>query len=162
MSIAIQGYIGECTDPLNATYRLGNGYRAYNPRLMRLHCPDSWSPFGSGGLNVYTCCAGDPVNRADPFGHHSAEGWLGIGVGLVLGLLLTPLSGGRVAGPSAVSPVGGGRHCVIRSGGCTAVFGGIQPGNCIQTGMGGLGHRNSQRAKLSRAFPGCARGVITG
>jgi hypothetical protein len=48
---------------------LGNGYRAYNPRLMRFHSPDSWSPFGGGGLNAYMYCVGDPVNRSDPTGH---------------------------------------------------------------------------------------------
>ena len=50
-------------------YLLGNGYRAYNPRLMRFHSPDSWSPFGRGGLNPYMYCVGDPVNRSDPTGH---------------------------------------------------------------------------------------------
>jgi RHS repeat-associated protein len=52
-------------------YLLGNGYRAYNPRLMRFHSPDSWSPFGRGGLNPYMYCVGDPVNRSDPTGHVS-------------------------------------------------------------------------------------------
>jgi RHS repeat-associated protein len=50
-------------------YLLGNGYRAYNPRLMRFHSPDSWSPFGRGGLNPYMYCVGDPVNNSDPTGH---------------------------------------------------------------------------------------------
>lgn len=39
---------------------------------MRFHSPDSWSPFGGGGLNAYMYCMGDPVNRVDPTGH----GWL--------------------------------------------------------------------------------------
>lgn len=50
-------------------YLLGNGYRAYNPRLMRFHSPDSWSPFGMGGLNAYMYCMGDPLNRSDKSGH---------------------------------------------------------------------------------------------
>lgn len=51
-------------------YILGNGYRAYNPVLMRFHSPDGWSPFGRGGLNAYMYCVGDPVNRVDPTGHN--------------------------------------------------------------------------------------------
>jgi uncharacterized protein RhaS with RHS repeats len=36
---------------------------------MRFNSPDSWSPFGEGGLNAYTYCLGDPVNAIDPSGH---------------------------------------------------------------------------------------------
>lgn len=50
---------------------LGNGYRVYNPVLMRFHSPDSLSPFGRGGLNPYAYCIGDPLNRIDPDGHWS-------------------------------------------------------------------------------------------
>jgi hypothetical protein len=31
--------------------------------------PDSWSPFGDGGLNSCGYCLGDPINRRDPTGH---------------------------------------------------------------------------------------------
>lgn len=50
-------------------YLLGNGYRAYATATMRFNAPDNLSPFGAGGLNAYTYCAGDPVNRTDPSGH---------------------------------------------------------------------------------------------
>lgn len=40
---------GERKDPLTGVYHLGNGYRAYNPTIMRFNCPDSLSPFGEGG-----------------------------------------------------------------------------------------------------------------
>ena len=50
-------------------YFLGNGYRIYNPVLRCFHSPDSWSPFGLGGLNTYRYCGGDPVNNSDPSGH---------------------------------------------------------------------------------------------
>ncbi|HCS44194.1 MAG TPA: hypothetical protein DIW52_15425, partial [Pseudomonas sp.] len=63
------GFNGELREAQTCWYLLGNGYRAYNPRLMRFHSPDSWSPFGRGGLNPYMYCMGDPVNRSDPTGH---------------------------------------------------------------------------------------------
>lgn len=63
------GFNGALREQHLGWYLLGNGYRAYNPTLMRFHSPDSWSPFGGGGLNAYTYCAGDPVNFSDPTGH---------------------------------------------------------------------------------------------
>lgn len=70
---AIQGgpmsaFCGEPKDPLTGCYHLGNGYRQFNPMLMRFHSADAFSPFGEGGLNVYMYCAADPVNRHDPSG----------------------------------------------------------------------------------------------
>lgn len=47
---------------------LGNGYRLFNPGLMRFHSADSFSPFAKGGLNAYAYCGNDPVNRVDPSG----------------------------------------------------------------------------------------------
>ncbi|WP_244986599.1 RHS repeat-associated core domain-containing protein [Pseudomonas syringae] len=67
----LPGFNGEQPDPLTGHYLLGNGYRAYNPVLMRFNSPDSMSPFGKGGLNAYAYCVGDPVNRVDPTGHFS-------------------------------------------------------------------------------------------
>lgn len=66
------GFNGQLREAKIGWYFLGNGYRAYNPRLMRFHRPDSWSPFGWGGLNPYMYCVGDPVNRSDPTGHWPA------------------------------------------------------------------------------------------
>ncbi|POA20334.1 hypothetical protein C1886_08930 [Pseudomonas sp. FW300-N1A1] len=63
------GFNGERIDPVTGYYLLGNGYRAFNPVLMRFNSPDSWSPFREGGINPYAYCAGDPVNRSDPTGH---------------------------------------------------------------------------------------------
>ncbi|WP_339475095.1 MULTISPECIES: RHS repeat-associated core domain-containing protein [unclassified Pseudomonas] len=62
------GYNGEVRDE-TGWYLLGNGYRAFNPRLMRFHSPDSWSPFGEGGVNAYAYCLGDPIGFTDPTGH---------------------------------------------------------------------------------------------
>jgi hypothetical protein len=75
---------------------LGNGYRAYNPTLMRFHSPDSWSPFGGGGLNAYTYCVGDPVNFSDPTGHR--------GVGKFFSRALDFFFGGaEVTGPKGIA-----------------------------------------------------------
>ncbi|WP_122434885.1 RHS repeat-associated core domain-containing protein [Pseudomonas viridiflava] len=65
----LPGFNGERPDPITGHYLLGNGYRAYNPVLMRFNGTDDLSPFGKGGLNAYAYCAGDPVNRSDPSGH---------------------------------------------------------------------------------------------
>lgn len=67
--LSLLGFNGERPDPVTGNYHLGNGYRQFNPVLMRFHSPDSWSPFGEGGLNAYVYCGGDPVNKNDPTGH---------------------------------------------------------------------------------------------
>jgi RHS repeat-associated protein len=69
--LSLLGFNGERSDPMTGHYLLGNGYRAFNPVLMRFNSPDSWSPFGEGGLNAYAYCVGDPVNQTDPTGHFS-------------------------------------------------------------------------------------------
>ncbi|MDT0544695.1 MULTISPECIES: RHS repeat-associated core domain-containing protein [Streptomyces] len=35
----------------------------------RFASPDSWSPFGAPGLNLYAYCTGDPINMIDPHGN---------------------------------------------------------------------------------------------
>lgn len=70
------GYNGEFTEPATRWQLLGNGYRAYNPVLMRFHSPDNLSPFGEGGVNAYMYCGGDPVNQVDPSGHLNVSGLL--------------------------------------------------------------------------------------
>ena len=66
--LSLLGFCGERPDPITGHYHLGNGYRQFNPVLMRFNSPDSFSPFGRGGLNAYAYCAGDPVNRTDRTG----------------------------------------------------------------------------------------------
>ncbi|MEE5149719.1 RHS repeat-associated core domain-containing protein [Pseudomonas alliivorans] len=63
------GFNGEYGEPGTDWQLLGNGYRAYNPVLMKFHSPDSLSPFEEGGVNAYAYCEGDPVNGVDPSGH---------------------------------------------------------------------------------------------
>lgn len=66
---SLLGFNGERPDPVTEHYLLGNGYRAFNPVLMRFNSPDSWSPFGEGGLNSYAYCLGNPTTSSDPTGH---------------------------------------------------------------------------------------------
>lgn len=85
---------GERPDPITGHYHLGNGYRAYHSRLARFSSPDSWSPYDAGGINPYTYCVGDPINRSDPSGHMSVGQWIGMAVGLVAGITLSIVTDG--------------------------------------------------------------------
>ena len=62
------GFNGQWREPSLEGYLMGNGYRLYQPRLMRFYSPDRQSPFGDGGVNCYCYCSGDPVNHVDPTG----------------------------------------------------------------------------------------------
>jgi RHS repeat-associated protein len=77
-NVTITGYTGQYRDPLLPGYMLGNGYRTYLPALMRFAQADSpaYSPFGRGGINPYTYCAGDPINHSDPSGHFFLTNWV--------------------------------------------------------------------------------------
>ncbi|WP_105947346.1 RHS repeat-associated core domain-containing protein [Pseudomonas sp. LLC-1] len=66
--ISVLAFCGQRPDQLLGSYPLGNGYRHYNPMLMRFQSPDSLSPFNRGGINAYAYCGGDPVNRTDESG----------------------------------------------------------------------------------------------
>jgi RHS repeat-associated protein len=101
MNSDVPGFNGERRDPVSGHLHPGQGYRAYSPALMRFTCPDRWSPSGSGGINPYVYCAGDPVNRADPSGHTSLAGWVNI-LGGIVGILSVPFTGGSSLAITAV------------------------------------------------------------
>lgn len=69
MSANLLSFAGERRDACVDHYFLGKGYRTYSPNLMRFLSADAWSPFGTGGINSYAYCSGDPVNFSDPSGH---------------------------------------------------------------------------------------------
>jgi len=91
------GFNGETLDPVTGNYMLGNGYRAYNPTLIRFMSQDSLSPFAEAGINAYQYCSGDPINRSDPSGHLDGLK-LGLGIFAVLvgiaGAVAAPFTGG--------------------------------------------------------------------
>lgn len=104
-SVTWLGFKGE---PLNrlGLYHLGNGYRLYDPQLQRFQSPDSWSPFGAGGLSRFSYCDADPVNNEDRDGHqmvmqysrYDAKAWMEtreFGLALTgVGAMLAPLTAG--------------------------------------------------------------------
>ncbi|MGO0630747.1 RHS repeat-associated core domain-containing protein [Pseudomonas sp. SAR267] len=63
------GFNGNHMDNAAKIYLLGLGYRGYSSNRFRFLSPDNLSPFGLGGMNAYSYCAGDPINRSDPTGH---------------------------------------------------------------------------------------------
>lgn len=88
MNEFILGFNSEHFDPVSGTTLLGNGYRGYNPVVMRSNSPDSMSPFGARGINPYTYCTCDPLNQSDPSGHLSPGQLVSIGVTLLAGIAL--------------------------------------------------------------------------
>ncbi|SDB47332.1 RHS repeat-associated core domain-containing protein [Pseudomonas sp. NFACC23-1] len=89
--LSLLGFNGERPDPVTGHYLLGNGYRAFNPVLMRFNSPDSLSPFGEGGLNAYAYCGGDPRNKMDQTGHIGIFSRIFSGIFSSIGQNLTPV-----------------------------------------------------------------------
>lgn len=104
--MGLLGFNGELPDPVTGCYLLGNGYRAYNPVLMRFYSPDNFSPFGAGGINAYAYCVGDPINLSDPTGHFSWRAILGIVIA-VASIALTVVTLGTSAPATGPTLVGG-------------------------------------------------------
>jgi RHS repeat-associated protein len=67
-SLLISRFTGERQIPMAGGYLLGNGYRVYNPAMMRFYRPDALAPFDKGGVNAYAYCKNDPLNYTDPSG----------------------------------------------------------------------------------------------
>lgn len=96
------GFNGQLKEHATGCYHLGNGYRVYNPVLMRFHSPDRFSPFGKGWINSYAYCGGSPINRSDP----SGAWWTSV-VGQIIGTLVGVLFTGAAMNRTANSIVSG-------------------------------------------------------
>lgn len=155
------GFNGELPERATGHYLLGNGYRAYNPVLMRFNSPDSWSPFGRGGLNAYAYCVGDPVNRSDPTGHfswRSAVALAGLGLSVLTMGAATPLA---VAGVT-LGAAGAGVDVAVAEGGADPALGWIglgvgvlALGAGVAAGIGVLARRSSLSAlDIAPSTPG--------
>ncbi|WP_295477886.1 RHS repeat-associated core domain-containing protein [uncultured Pseudomonas sp.] len=95
---SLLGFNGERRDPVTGHYLLGQGYRAYNPVLMRFNSPDRLSPFGGGGLNAYGYCQGNPINLVDPDGHMAMVRRLSLGAMVgALGISVAAIAVGTVS-----------------------------------------------------------------
>lgn len=73
-------------DPVLEGYHLGQGYRVYQPKLMRFNAPDSLAPFSEGVHNAYVYCHNDPINFTDPSGHLNISKILFGAFGIIAGL----------------------------------------------------------------------------
>ncbi|WP_080419805.1 RHS repeat domain-containing protein [Burkholderia ubonensis] len=124
------GYAGESRDAISGCYLPGS-YRPYDPELMMFLAPDSESPFGSGGLNRYAYCAGDPVNRIDPDGH-SFWKWLIAGVGIALGAL------GTIASLGAAAPALAGGIAALTVSGALSVASATLGAVSLTTGVASM------------------------
>ncbi|WP_277972950.1 RHS repeat-associated core domain-containing protein [Pantoea agglomerans] len=177
------GFNGERVDPVSCVYHLGNGYRAYNPVLMRFNCPDNLSPFGAGGINPYAYCAGDPVNFTDPTGHISGWGIAGIVLG-TLGLIFAVATAGMsiAAAGSIGAAISAASTTALVVGGLSVVAdvaaiasGAMEDSNpevssvlgwaAVATGLPALGYGVFRGARAlsgwwraARSMPGLARG----
>lgn len=120
---SIPGFNGERPDPVTRHYHLGNGYRQFNPVLMRFNSPDSMSPFGKGGFNAYSYCGADPINRSDPTGHSFMFVLQVLGAGVTFAGTVTAAVGTIIGNPDLKTigwiavPLGGAAMTIGRFGG---------------------------------------------
>lgn len=138
------GCNGEHPEPATGIYLLGNGYRAYNPLLMRFHSPDSWAPFGRGGINEYAYCLGDPINHTDPTGHMPQWSRIIMGIGVSIGIGILSGGVGSVVG-KAISLGLTAKKAALAIGGTL---------NMISLGTGAIDHRAAQVTSIVTAIGG--------
>ncbi|KAL7964702.1 hypothetical protein HDV63DRAFT_389471 [Trichoderma sp. SZMC 28014] len=173
------GFNGEWKDPITGWYHLGNGYRVYNPVLMRFHSPDPWTPFATGEINAYAYCLGDPINRVDPSGHLSfwkklknffkkaykifvsvavsvAVGVFTAGAGLAVGIAINIVAGVATSiGLSVTEDLIEGRAPTLKSVGMAAL-GGLVGGVFGEAAGYGLSQALNFASSAVKAFAGTA------
>jgi len=102
--------------------------------------PDSWSPFGLGGVNRYQYCQLDPINYIDPTGHDARSTWgfilgtLAMAVGIAtLGVFLVPaIATGAVTVGVAVST---GMAALGIAAGAAGIVTALVAGNASSLGL---------------------------
>lgn len=106
--LSLLGFNGERADAVTGHYILGNGYRAFNPVLMRFNSPDSFSPFYEAGLNSYAFCHGNPINLIDPSGHFPLQSFLTRLSELYLNFIEVPFMGVKTKAITDYKSIGDG------------------------------------------------------
>jgi RHS repeat-associated protein len=149
--LSLLGFNGERWDSLTGHYLLGNGYRAFNPVLMRFNSPDSWSPFNVGGLNAYAYGLGDPVSTRDPSGHAVVR--------TLLTTLARPAFRNFSIGVTAVGGVAALASMFIEDEGAKAILGVVSLAGVAVGGVGIIANLSAKPASrsLSRNFPNWTR-----
>jgi RHS repeat-associated protein len=152
---------GEPLDAASGCYLLGAGHhRPYSPTLGMFLAPDSASPFGAGGLNTLSYCAGDPINRADPTGHFWK--WVVAAVGVAFGVAAVVGSFG--AASVAVGAVMAGGFAALTKAGAVAIatftLGTLAVG--AELGAVGAMANGDTKAAMILGGVGAGLGVITG
>ncbi len=155
------GFNGELREQHTQWYMLGNGYRTYNPVLMRFHSPDKWSPFGAGGLNSCVYCVADPINQYDPTGRFAipliASQLFAVGGGTssLGGISLAIFSSGRFSAQGVGAMAAGGAGLLLGAAAFAtpaAVVAPILASSSVAAGVASvtLGYR-AARAATARA-----------
>ncbi len=101
-------------DPLTKVYHLGDGNRVYDPAMMRFLQYDPNSPFGSGGINPYAYCSGDPVTFSDPSGSARTDAIVIGTIGLILSLFFFGFAVAAIAA-GAITALAVVRRCGRRA-----------------------------------------------
>lgn len=143
------GFNGEWLDPVLEGYHLGQGYRVYQPKLMRFNAPDSLAPFNEGVHNAYVYCHNDPINFTDPSGHLNISKILFGAFGIIAGIV-----GVALAAPT------GGSSLVLAAG----IIGGIagMTSGALQLASGIIDDGDISRKLDIATIPFDIIGVVSG
>lgn len=111
-------------------YHVGNGVRSYDPIIQRVLQPDPLSPFGTGGINPYAFCLGDPVNNRDPSGYSAISN-----TGIALGLVSLVLSIATFGTASILASLGLALAIIsVATGAASNLLAGSSPGQAATLG----------------------------
>ncbi len=156
----LKGFNGISTDTISGNQFLGNGYRAYNPRLGIFLQYDSLSPFSEGGIHGYAYSDNNPVMAFDPSGHipdwakHVIVWGVGVTTATAMGMAIAA-SGGALAPTTATA------HPMMMA----AISGAIAGGSAsvaAQATNAGLNKQNFAKQMRNGGYVGVAIGTTLG